>query len=94
MEGWGVGRMIRVSDLRSLDVVNTLDGRRLGSISDLEVDLNAGRVTGVIIPGPARVLGLFARNGEIYIPWEKIDKIGTDVILVSVPSSFMPHDRY
>lgn len=84
--------MIRVSDLRQRDVINTVDGRRLGIISDLDVDLNAGRVTGLIIPGQARMLGLFGREGDVYIPWEKIIKIGSDVILVELPSSLIQRE--
>jgi len=85
--------MIRVSDLRQREVINTVDGRRLGVIGDLDVDLSAGRVTGLIIPGQARLLGLFGRTGDIYIPWEKIVKIGSDVILVEIPASLIPNDE-
>lgn len=85
--------MLRVSDLRQREVINTLDGRRLGVIGDLDIDLNAGRVTALIIPGQTRLLGLLGRTGDIYIPWEKIVKIGSDVILVEVPASLIPNDE-
>lgn len=85
--------MIRVSDLRQREVINTVDGRRLGVIGDLDVDLSSGRVTGLIIPGQVRLLGLFGRTGDIYIPWEKIVKIGSDVILVEIPASLIPNDE-
>lgn len=81
--------MVRVSELRVLDVVNVLDGTRLGVISDLEVDLEAGRIQAIVVPGP-RILGIFGRGHELVIPWEKIKKIGTDVILVEVPTGISP----
>ncbi|MGE5561613.1 MAG: YlmC/YmxH family sporulation protein [Chloroflexota bacterium] len=84
--------MIRVSDLRQRDVINTTDGRRLGVISDLDVDLATGRITGLVILGQARLLGLLGRGGDIYIPWDKIVKIGSDVILVEVTSGFIADD--
>ncbi len=65
-------------------MVNVLDGRRLGLVIDLDIDLAVGRVKGLMVPGQARVLGLFGRESEIYIPWEQVVKIGEDVILVEL----------
>lgn len=76
--------MVRVSDLRSREIVNTIDGKRLGTISDVEIDLGSGRVTALIVPGEGRFFGLFGRDEEFIIPWDRIKKIGTDVILVEV----------
>lgn len=63
-----------------------LDGKRLGLIEDLEIDLAAGRVKDIIIPGGGKLLGIFGRDNDVYVPWEKIVKIGLDVILVDLPT--------
>lgn len=76
--------MVKISELRVRDVVNVLDGRRLGNAVDLEIDLDQGRVLAVVVPGPARFFGLFGRDKDFVIPWENIIKIGVDVILVEV----------
>lgn len=76
--------MLKITELRMREVVNVLDGRRLGLISDLDIDLEAGRVKGLIVPGQTRVFGIFGRDSEIYIPWEQVVKIGADVILVEM----------
>lgn len=76
--------MIKTSELRLRDVINVLDGRRLGNAVDLEVELDQGRVTALVVPGPARFLGLFGRDKDFVIPWDNIVKIGVDVILVEV----------
>ncbi|MDP2872647.1 MAG: YlmC/YmxH family sporulation protein [Bacillota bacterium] len=76
--------MVRISDLRTREIVNTIDGKRLGAISDLEIDLASGRVTALIVPGEGRFFGIFGRDEEYVIPWNRIKKIGTDVILVEV----------
>jgi YlmC/YmxH family sporulation protein len=34
------------------------------------------------VPGSGKFLGLFGKNDDVVIPWEKIHKIGMDVILV------------
>ena len=77
--------MLKISDLRAREVVNVMDGRRLGLIKDIDIDLEAGRIAAIILPGQGRFLGLFGREDELVVPWEKIKKIGMDVILVELP---------
>jgi YlmC/YmxH family sporulation protein len=76
---------MRISDLRLLDVVNVKDGRRLGPIKDLDLDLDKGMVKGMVVPGPTRgSWGLFgaSKQEDFIIPWDRVKKIGVDVILV------------
>lgn len=77
--------MIKISDLRSRDVVNILDGKKLGNIIDIDLDLENGRVLSLIMPGRTRGFSFFSRREEINVPWNKIVRIGRDVILVEVP---------
>ncbi|CAM3813928.1 YlmC/YmxH family sporulation protein [Bacillus luti] len=76
--------MIRISELQVKDVINISDGKRLGNIGDIEIDINTGKVQSIIITKQARMLGIFGKDVEIVIPWEEIMKIGEDVILVRV----------
>ncbi|HHY96215.1 MAG TPA: YlmC/YmxH family sporulation protein [Firmicutes bacterium] len=75
---------MRLSELRFRDVVSVRDGKRLGFISDWEIDPTSGRLLGMVVPGSPRALGLLGRQPDFIIPWEKIRKIGEDVILVEV----------
>jgi len=77
--------MLKTSDLRQKEVINVVDGRRLGPITDIEIDIETGRLTAIVVPGPGKFLGIFGRNDDVVIPWEKINKIGLDVILVESP---------
>ncbi|MEN6327513.1 MAG: YlmC/YmxH family sporulation protein [Smithella sp.] len=77
--------MIKISDLRARDVVNILDGKKLGNIIDIDLDLENGKVLGLILPGHSRKYGIFSRREEMAVPWNKIIRIGRDVILVEVP---------
>ncbi|GFN24064.1 hypothetical protein TAMC210_23820 [Thermanaeromonas sp. C210] len=43
--------MVRVSELRLRDVINVVDGRRLGLIKDVEIDVEEGRIKALILPG-------------------------------------------
>ncbi|MCL1843456.1 MAG: YlmC/YmxH family sporulation protein [Defluviitaleaceae bacterium] len=74
--------MSRMYDLRRKEIVNITDGARYGFVSDLELDTADGKVTALIVPGPGRVLGVFGRDQEYRIPWDTINKIGDDIILV------------
>lgn len=74
--------MLKISELQSKDVVNIIDGKKLGSICDLDIDLHRGRVDAIICPGDGKFFGLFASGDDIVIPWRNIVKIGSDVILI------------
>lgn len=74
--------MVKISDFQVKDVVNVADGKKLGNIGDLEINLQTGQIESIVIPGAGKMLGLFGREEEIVIPWRNIVKIGADVILV------------
>ena len=76
--------MVRIYDMKQKEVINSNDGIRLGFISDIEVDLDQGKLLKVIVPGPAKLFGMFGREKEYQIPWERIKKIGEDIILVDI----------
>ncbi len=76
--------MVKVSDLRLREVINVINGKKLGLIKDIEIDLEAGRIKSVVLPGNGRILGLFGRNDDVVVPWQKIKKLGLDVILVEL----------
>ena len=70
------------SQLRCKEVICLADGRRLGFVTDVEVEVPQGTVCAVIVPGPCRILGLFGRRDDYKIPWGCIKRIGPDIILV------------
>ncbi len=74
-----------LAELRTKDVVNTLDGKRLGKVMDIEFDPRDGRVEAIVVPGEFRVGSLI--RGEkcgIVIPWQHICRIGENVLLVEL----------
>ncbi|MEG2003576.1 MAG: YlmC/YmxH family sporulation protein [Clostridia bacterium] len=69
-------------ELKDKEVVNCRDGKRLGYICDLEIDVCTGRIIKLILP-PFGSFFCFAKSKDrICIPWENIEKIGDDIILV------------
>lgn len=74
--------VVKISEFQIKDVVNVSDGKRLGNIGDIEINLTTGKIEAVVISGSGRVLGFFGKDEDIVIPWRNIIKIGQDVILV------------
>jgi len=72
---------ITFSILRSKEIVNLYDGKRLGRIIDISFEKETGRVLGFIVPGIKKV---FKKSEDIFIPLELIKKIGEDVVLVKL----------
>ena len=82
----GVDAMLnRFTQLRRKEVINLCDGCRLGCVGDVEIKLPEGEVRALIVFGPCRFFGLFGRGEEFYIPWECIQRIGDDIILIDKP---------
>ena len=71
-----------LTDLTEKQVVNVCDGRILGYIVDFKVDICNGRLTAIILPGESGFFG-FKKCTDVIIPWEKIDLIGEDTIIIS-----------
>lgn len=71
-----------IEELSCKDVVNLRDGCRLGNVCDVQIDICNNCVKALIIFGKPRFFGLFGREEDLFVPWENIDKIGEDTILV------------
>ena len=69
------------SDLRSKEVVNTQDGRKLGKACDVVFCYPENKWLGLVVPGEN---GFFRKRNELFIDLRHIVKIGEDVILVNV----------
>ncbi|MBC5635882.1 YlmC/YmxH family sporulation protein [Ornithinibacillus sp. BX22] len=74
--------MITLSDLQAKELIVINDGRRLGHISDLEIDPDRGRIIALVIYIREKKGGFFGKPDELMIYWEQIVTIGSDVILV------------
>jgi len=74
--------ILRASELRVKEVVSVNDGKRLGYIFDMEIDMDTGKIVSFVIPGGGRILGFLGRGGELVLDWENIRKVGKDVVLV------------
>jgi YlmC/YmxH family sporulation protein len=81
--------MYRASELRQKEVINISDGRRVGFVNDVEINFDEGVIEALVIPGGGKMFGLLGRDDEFIIPWNRIKKIGEDIILVDLDERFI-----
>ncbi len=68
--------------LKDKEVISVTDGRRLGYICDLEIDTCGGRINSILLPPPGKYFTIFSGKDMCRIPWDCIERIGSDIILV------------
>ncbi len=72
------------TELKQKDVVNICDGRRLGKPIDLVLG-DTACVEALVVPAGSGFLSLLRQEKEgCLVPWERVLRIGSDVILVEV----------
>ncbi len=69
------------SELRTKEVVNTQDGRKLGKVSDIVLCYPENKWLGIVAPNGRT---FYSKKNGLFIELRKIVKIGEDVILVNV----------
>ncbi|MFC2950188.1 YlmC/YmxH family sporulation protein [Virgibacillus sediminis] len=74
--------MVKLSELQVKEVIMIDDGRRIGHISDLEIDPDNGKILAIVLIVKDKRDALFSKSEELVIPWNRIVRIGSDVILV------------
>ncbi|MGN1386353.1 MAG: YlmC/YmxH family sporulation protein [Bacillus sp. (in: firmicutes)] len=73
---------MRISEFQMKDIVSLSNGRKLGNIHDLEIDLQTGQIYAVFVANNSKWRSMFQREEEVRIPWSKITRIGADIIFV------------
>ena len=71
--------------LMERQVVNIADGKCLGNLKDIELNLWTGSIEALILPALNGVWHRLQNAGELVIGWEKVVRIGVDVILIDAP---------
>ena len=72
-------------ELKSKQVINTVDGKCLGHITDVIFDVGSACTLGFVVPQPGEGFwGLFKSNKDLFIPYNCVCKIGVDVVLVEL----------
>ena len=75
--------MGRALTFKQKEVINLNDGKRLGYVQDVEADFESWEITAIVVPGTSKLFSVGGKN-DIIIPWNKIKRIGEDIILVDL----------
>ncbi len=73
---------MRLSELQYKDIVN-LEGKKIGNIIDVKID-KSGKLLSLVIEENKKFIRLKSGDSETEISWDKIQRIGEDVILVKL----------
>ena len=71
-----------IRELCEKEVVQLEQGACLGRADDLAFDPATARLQILILLGRPRLFGLLCREENLTIPWQEIETIGTDAVLV------------
>lgn len=78
---------MRISDIMEKEIINVKNGKKLGFITDIDLDIENGKVTSFSIISSNG--NIFSRGNEIdTVYWKDILRIGCDTIIVSIGLNF------
>ena len=73
---------MKFRELCAKEIVQLSNGACLGRADDLELDPATAQVKSLLLLGQPHLFGLLGRDESLTIPWQEIETIGTDAILV------------
>ena len=74
--------MARGIDFKQKEVVSVTEGKIIGFVVDVQADFQTGEINSIIVAKTGKIFNSLISKNNLTIPWEKIVKIGEDVILV------------
>lgn len=77
---------MRLSDIQKKDVINLIDGTKIGNVIDINLNIE-GKIDAIVVEKKVFILSFFTNKNEYEIKWNQIEKFGEDVILVNVAIS-------
>ena len=82
--------MFAINNLRQMEIIDINSGSKMGYIKDLKVDCDNYKIISILMP--TQKSSWFNKNNSIEIPWEKVKKVGIDVILVDGSEVIMENE--
>jgi len=74
---------VLLGELQAKDVINVVDGTKMGRINNMEIDITTGKIVSIIVQTNTRLMNFFTGSNNIVIPWNQIVKIGGEVVIVN-----------
>ncbi len=83
-----------IQELRNKQIVSVETGSVIGYLNDIQIDTNNGRITNLIVFGKPKLFGFLGRENDMLIPWEQIEVIGEETVLVKGPMNLLANGKY
>lgn len=80
---------MRLSELVGKEIVNSIDGERMGVLDDKDIVINTstGMIEAIVLQeGKAGFLGSSRERKQLVIPWQSVKTVGRDIIIVEMNS--------
>lgn len=74
--------MYSINAIRSMEIVDFNRGKKIGLVSDLKIDMDENKIVSLLLPVSRGTW--FSKTEWLEIPWERVVKIGEDIILVDI----------
>lgn len=72
-------------ELCAKEVVQVQEGVCLGKIDDMMIDPDTATVQSFLMQGRPKLFGLLGQEEDLTIPWNDVDRIGVDALLIHTP---------
>lgn len=76
------GMTARFMEFRKKEIINVKNGMKIGYVDDILFNTERAVIESIVVYGRLRFFGLFGREDDLLIPWEDIEIVGEDTILV------------
>lgn len=76
-------KILDLSTVSEKCVINLCNGKELGYVCDVRFTCDEGKICALVVPRDNGILS-FGKCESIIIPWDKVECIGEDAILVRV----------
>lgn len=87
---------MRLYELAGKEIVNIMNGARLGVVgeSDMSINADTGEIMTIILPPKRSFISLWVDKQEVEIPWDAVKKIGSEVIIVELDQTKPNYRRF
>ena len=75
---------MNLSEIQDKDVVNLVDGKKIGNIIDVRISREFGSIISIVVETGKGNFNIFNSKEQVEITWKQIERIGEDVILVRI----------
>lgn len=75
---------MRIYEMRKKEVINMSNCRKLGKVTDLEVNLKSGCIEAIVVSEEIGLCNFFCSENCYLIPYECIKKVGDDLVFVDI----------